>query len=55
MNKKQLKALKELIDYSEPDESRHFEESEKPKNHIYKSILLLKNFLKRNSIYEFEK
>ena len=49
MNKKQLKALKELIEYAKPDEKRHFEELYRPKDHIYRRILLLQEFLKKSA------
>jgi hypothetical protein len=47
MNNEQKKALKKLIEYVEPDECENFNESseDEKQNHIYKDILILKDFL----------
>jgi len=50
MNSKELKVLKELLDYLEPDEYKHFLESGKYKKHIYRHIQTLKKFLRKNNI-----
>jgi hypothetical protein len=48
MNKEQKESLEAVIDYFIDDEEKHYEESGKPDNHIYKDILVLKELLREN-------
>jgi hypothetical protein len=43
MTKKELTAIKTIVDYLWEDEERHFEENDKPKNHIFRQLKTLKN------------
>ena len=42
INKKEKEAIKKIYDYMVDNERKHFQESGKPKQHIYKSVLVLK-------------
>jgi len=46
MTKEEKQALRTVLDYLH-DEEKHYEESDEPENHIYKHILMLKNFLEK--------
>jgi len=39
MNKEVYESLKRIIKYLYDDEFKHWEESDKPENHIYKDIM----------------
>ena len=42
--------LKKLLDYCRADEAKHYEESDKPKGHIYKIIRSLNKSLEQNAV-----
>lgn len=46
-NKKQLGAITALCSYLHDDEERHWEENDKPKDHIYQSVLIVEKYLKK--------
>lgn len=46
-----LEALDAIIEYMEKDEMRNWEESGKPDNHIYKSVVIVKEFVE--SVYKW--
>lgn len=43
-DKKAMRALKIVVDYLWNDEQKHYEESDKPKGHIFESLKILRNF-----------
>lgn len=45
-NKNVLTSIKKLVDYLDYDEEKHWEESDKPKYHIYLDIIKVKDWLK---------
>jgi len=45
MTQEQAQALQKVIDYLEKDESRNWEENDRPSNHIYMDILQLRSML----------
>jgi len=45
MNQEQYKALTEVVNYLYHDEQKHFEEEDKPKEHIFRDVRLLANYL----------
>ena len=45
MNKKILSSIHQLVEYSYPGEKRHWEESDRPKNHIYTEISRIRKWL----------
>mgnify|MGYP001613150316 FL=1 len=45
MDKKTYNALVKILDYIGEDEEKHFEESGKPKDHIYRSIILVSDWM----------
>ncbi len=59
MEKEEFKALQRIVDYLIDDERRHWEESEKPKEHIYMDVLTLAQILEeteeRGLVYEADK
>ena len=42
---KEVKALQEVVNMFMPDEVKHWEESGKPKNHIYHSLKTLRRLV----------
>ncbi len=46
--KKFLKAVKDIVKMYWDDESRHFHESERPRNHIFRSLMALNQSLRMN-------
>ena len=49
MNLKFKNALVDIIEYLEKEELKHYEETNKPKGHIYEKIIILKENI--NSYY----
>lgn len=48
IDEKSNKLISEIIDYLYKDEEKHFEESDKPEDHIFLKIKDLKNFIENN-------
>jgi hypothetical protein len=46
-----LEALDAIIEYMEKDERKNWEECGKPDNHIYKSVVIVKEFVE--SVYKW--
>ncbi len=42
--------LKRLLDYCRADEAKHYEELDKPRLHIYRTILKLDRVLEREAV-----
>jgi len=45
INNAQLDSLERVISYMYDEESRHYEEDNKPQNHIFKDVVILKRLL----------
>ena len=45
MDKYTLEALNRFINYAYDDESKHYEESDKPKDHIFEDIKLVSDWV----------
>lgn len=45
MNANTLGAMRRIVLYLAKDEAKHWEESNKPKRHIYKDVLMLARFV----------
>ncbi len=41
-------ALRRIVIYMAPDEGKHFQESGRPKHHIYRDVLALARFLDKH-------
>ncbi len=54
MNKKLIRSIRLLVEYSFPGEKRHWEESDKPKNHIYSEIRRIRKWLNSNKQNTYE-
>jgi len=50
MNKEILKSINRIINYIYLDEEKHFEESKKPRNHIFRDLKKVKQYLERKKI-----
>lgn len=49
MNERELNSLTEIINYMMLDERKHWEEQDKPKEHIYKDLLVLQKYESRRN------
>ena len=49
MDKQTLAAMRRIVIHMAIGESQHFDESGKPRNHIYRDVLKLAKFIDRNS------
>ena len=45
LNKNQIKSLERVINYMYDNEEKHYEEDNKPQNHIFNDVVLLKRLL----------
>lgn len=50
MKGKELLALRDVVLYYIEDELKHFEESDRPQDHIYRSLAVLYVFLIKNKV-----
>jgi len=48
MDKALLRSLRRIVIYMAPDEGRHFAESAKPRNHIFRDVIRVAKFLDLN-------
>ena len=42
LNKNETTHLKKIVNYLDTSESKHYEESNRPKDHIYNSVIVVK-------------
>lgn len=50
MDEETYESLQRVVKYLLPEESRHWEESGKPKQHIYKDVIRLKQYCRRRLV-----
>ena len=45
--KAEIEAMRAIASYLQGDEKKHWQEMNRPKNHIYQSVRLIEKYLKR--------
>ena len=50
MDKRTLNSLLRVIDYMTPEERKHWEEAEKPRNHIYRDLMRVRSWALKTSL-----
>ena len=45
LNSSQIDSLERIVNYMYDEEEKHFEEENKPQNHIFKDVVILKRLL----------
>jgi hypothetical protein len=53
LNKKQIKALENVVAYTYEDEEKHYDENGQARDHIFVSILILNDALKSRHIRNY--
>jgi len=53
LNKKQIKALENVVAYTYEDEEKHYDENGQERDHIFVSILILNDALKSRHIRNY--